>query len=180
MGRNAGWIALHAGVASGSDAVLLPEIPFDFAAVAEHVLSRHKVGKRASLICVSEGARPVGGQQTVAHHDATSADPIRLGGVGKFVADELERRTGIESRYVILGHTQRGGSPVPADRVLGTLFGSRAIGLLRECRAGRMVAVREGKLTDVEITTPAGKQRTVPVDDPLIASARAVGTVFGG
>lgn len=179
MGRNAGWIALYSGVASGSDVVLLPEIPFDVGVVAERVQRRNRRGRGYTVICVSEGARPTGGAQFVARHDPTSPDPIRLGGVGAWLSGELERMTGIESRHVVLGHVQRGGSPIAADRVLGTRFGHHAMTLLRSGVGGRMVAMQEGKLTDVPMDLPAGKQRLVPMDEPLLDAARSVFTSFG-
>ncbi len=180
MGRNAGWIALHAGVASGAHVILVPEIPFSFDAVASSVKARAAYGSRYSIICVAEGARPQGGQPLVARVDPTSPDPIRLGGVGKFVADELERRTGIEARYVVLGHVQRGGPPVPADRILGTILGRHALEILaRDGATERMAAIQNGRLTDVAIADVAGKQRLVGPDEPLLAAARAVHTSFG-
>lgn len=178
MGRNAGWIALHSGVASGADVILLPEMPFEIDAIVAKVHERAAIGKRSTLVCAAEGAKPRGGAQIVAKIDPTSPDPIRLGGIAKFVAEEVEKRTGVESRYVVLGHTQRGGTPVPADRVLSTLLGNHAMTLLREGKVGRMVAVQNGSLTDVDLSRPAGKQRQVPADDPLISAARAVGTSF--
>jgi 6-phosphofructokinase 1 len=179
MGRNAGWIALHAGVASGADVILLPEIPFRLDEVYRKVKDRGQKGKRSSLICVSEGARLEGQGQVVARRVETSPDPIRLGGIAKFLADKIEDDTGVESRFVILGHTQRGGTPVAADRVLGTLLGSHAMTLLRQGKVGRMVAVQGGKLTDVDLSHSAGRQRLVNPDDPLILAARNVGTIFG-
>ncbi len=179
MGRNAGWIALHAGVASGSDIILLPEVPFSLDNVYKIVRERAEKGKRSSLICVSEGARMIGGQQIVARRVETSPDPIRLGGIAKFLAEKIEDETGVESRYTILGHTQRGGTPVAADRVIGTLLGSHAMTLLRQGRVGRMVAVHGNQLADVDLATPAGKQRLVKLDDPLILAARNVGASFG-
>jgi 6-phosphofructokinase 1 len=179
MGRNAGWIALHAGVASGADVILLPEIPFNLEEVYRKVRDRSQRGKRSSLICVSEGARLEGKGQVVARRVETSPDPIRLGGIAKFLADKIEDDTGVESRYVILGHTQRGGTPVAADRVLGTLLGSHAMTLLRQGKVGRMVAVQGGKLTDIDLSYSAGKQRLVNPDDALILAARNVGTIFG-
>lgn len=179
MGRNAGWIALHAGVAGGADVILLPEIPFSMEKVYAKVRERAGKSKRSSLICVSEGARLEGGGQIVARRVESSPDPIRLGGIAKYLADKIEDDTGVESRYTILGHTQRGGTPVAADRVLGTLLGSHAMTLLREGKVGRMVAIQQGKLTDIDLATPAGKQRLVKQDDPLIMAARNVGSVFG-
>lgn len=180
MGRNAGWIALHAGVAGGADVILLPEIPFSFEAVCEKVKERQRLGKASSLICASEGAKMAGGKQIVAKVDPTSPDPIRLGGIGKYLADRIEDATGIESRYVVLGHTQRGGTPVASDRVLSTLLGNHAMTLLREGKVGRMVAVQRGQLTDIDLEEPAGKQRLVKAEsEPLVQAARAVGTSFG-
>ena len=120
----------------------------------------------------------MGGSQMVAKVDVTSHDPIRLGGIGKYLADEIEANTGVESRFVVLGHVQRGGIPVPADRVLSTLLGSHAMTLLRENQAGRMVAVQNGRLTSVPLESLAGKQRLVPPTDPLLTAAERVGASF--
>lgn len=186
MGRHAGWIALYAGVAGGADVILLPELPFSFDAIAAGIVERRRAGKRSSIVCVAEGARPRNGEQVVARVDPTSPDPIRLGGIGKVVADRIEDLTGIESRFVVLGHVQRGGSPVAADRILGTRFGHHAMALLRSGARGRMVAMQglgESGLTDVDLRVPAGKQRLVPVgagaEHPVIAAAKAVRTGFG-
>ncbi|MEZ6241958.1 MAG: ATP-dependent 6-phosphofructokinase [Phycisphaerales bacterium] len=179
MGRNAGWIALYAGVASGSDAILLPEIPFDLAKVCDFCHSRSQRGKRFSIICCSEGAKPRGGQQMVERVDPLSPDPIRLGGIGKWLSDKIEDETGIESRYVVLGHVQRGGTPVAADRVLATQLGHHAMHLLRLGKRNRLVVMQGGVLHDVELTSAAGRQRLVPVDHQLIAAARSVNTCFG-
>jgi ATP-dependent phosphofructokinase / diphosphate-dependent phosphofructokinase len=179
MGRNAGWIALHAGVAGAAHAILIPEIPFDIDGLSRHIAERRRRGRKHSIICVAEGAMPRGGEKIVARVDPTSPDPIRLGGVGKYVADAIEKHTGLESRYVVLGHVQRGGTPVAADRVLSTQFGHHAMHLLQTGKWNRMVAVQGGKLSDVSITEPAGKQRLVTMDTPLIAAARTVGTYFG-
>jgi phosphofructokinase-like protein len=179
MGRNAGWIALHAGVASASDAILIPEIPFDLEILCDAAKDRIRRGKRSTLICVSEGSRPKGGSQLVAKVDATSPDPIRLGGVAKFIAEAMEERTGIESRYVVLGHVQRGGVPCAFDRVLATQLGHHAMSLVLAGKHGRMVAVQRGTLVDIPIDEPAGRQRLVPVNHPLLDAARAVGASFG-
>jgi 6-phosphofructokinase 1 len=180
MGRNAGWIALTAGVASGSDIILLPEIPFDLEHLAENVRFRmRKGGPGFAIIVAAEGARPREGKQVVDRVDPTSPDPIRLGGIGRWVADELARRTGIETRSSALGHIQRGGGPIPADRILATHFGYHAIKVLMEGKRGRMV-VRQGNVFgDVDLLFAAGKQRLVPVNHPLIEAARAIGTGFG-
>jgi 6-phosphofructokinase 1 len=179
MGRNAGWIALYSGLAAGADVILVPEIPFIMEEICHAVRIRTKQGKRFSIIVASEGAKPLGGKQIVDRIDPTSPDPIRLGGIGKWLSTEVEGRTGIESRYVVLGHVQRGGTPVAADRVLATQFGYRAMQLLRSGARNRLVVMQGMKLTDIDITEAAGRQRTVPADHPLVAAARSVYTSFG-
>ncbi|MBY0114315.1 MAG: ATP-dependent 6-phosphofructokinase [Phycisphaerales bacterium] len=179
MGRNAGWIALGAGLASGSDAILIPEIPFHLETVCDMAVSRGRRGKRFSIICVAEGAAPIGEKQKIAKIDPTSPDPVRLGGIAEWLASAIEQETKIESRYVVLGHVQRGGTPVAQDRVLATMLGHRAMELVRVSRFGRMVAVQGGTLTDVAIEEVSGKQRKVRPDDPMVAAARAVYTTFG-
>jgi 6-phosphofructokinase 1 len=188
MGRNAGWIALHAGIASGADIILLPEIPFSLDHVAATIAQRSRSHRRYSIICASEGARPAGGSQLVARTDPRAADPIRLGGVAKFLSDAVELRTdeldadegeGVECRFAVLGHIQRGGTPVAADRVLATQLAHHAMTLLRAGRFGRMVAMQGLTLTDVPLSEPANKQRLVPADHHLIHAARAIGTSFG-
>jgi len=179
MGRNAGWIALHAGIASGTDVILIPEIPFDLEKVCEFVVGRSRRGKRFSIICVSEGARPKDGAQVVHRIDPTSPDPIRLGGIGQKVAQDIEAATGIETRTVSLGHVQRGGTPVAADRVLATEFGGAAIELLMAGERGRLVVMKGRTVTHIPLEEAAGKQRLVPLDLPLLRAARNVGTCFG-
>ena len=179
MGRNAGWIALHSGIASGSDVILIPEIPYDINVVSDFVISRSKRGKRFSIICVSEGARPAGGKQIISRIDPTSPDPVRLGGIGQKVAADIEAITGIETRAVTLGHVQRGGTPVAADRVLATEFGNEAIELLEAGERGRLVVMKGRTVTHIPLEEAEGKQRLVPLDHPLIRAARNVNTCFG-
>ncbi|MFA7235965.1 MAG: ATP-dependent 6-phosphofructokinase [Phycisphaeraceae bacterium] len=179
MGRNAGWIALQAGIASGSDILLIPEIEFDLDSISEKVQNRSRHGKRFTIIVVSEGAKPKGGKQIVDRVDPTSPDPIRLGGVGKFVADAIEKNTGIETRCTVLGHVQRGGTPVAQDRVLATQFGHAAMQVLMEGKQGRLVVMQDNHVSDIELLRAANKQRMIEPNDPLVISARAVGTCFG-
>ncbi|MAE60904.1 MAG: 6-phosphofructokinase [Planctomycetaceae bacterium] len=179
MGRNAGWIALHAGVASGADVILLPEIPYDIQAIADFVTERSRHGKRFTILCVSEGAKPLGGRQVVQEIDPTVPDPVRLGGVGNVIAEQIEQRTGVETRCTVLGHVQRGGTPCPADRILGTQFGHAAIEALMAGKRDRLIVMQGLTVTDVDILRAADTQRTVPVDHPLVRAARAVGTSFG-
>lgn len=179
MGRNAGWIALHAGIASGSDVILIPEIPFEIPPICEFVKDRSRRGKRFSIICVSEGARPRGGSQVVSRIVPDSPEPARLGGIGQKIAEEIEAATGIETRTITLGHVQRGGTPVAADRVLSTEFGGKAIELLAAGERSRLVVMQNGKVTHIPLQDAEGKQRLISPADPLITAARGVGTCFG-
>lgn len=180
MGRNAGWLALHSGVASGSDVILIPEIPFELDDICHAVETRAQRRFGFTIICCAEGAKPRGGAQIVDRVVETSPDPIRLGGVGKWLSTEIENRTGIESRSVVLGHVQRGGVPVAQDRVLSTQFGHLAMELLRMGVRNRLVVMRNGQLGHIEITEAADRQRLVdPDNDPLVNAARAVYTSFG-
>ncbi|MEM8710554.1 MAG: ATP-dependent 6-phosphofructokinase [Planctomycetota bacterium] len=179
MGRNAGWIALRAGVAGGADVILVPEIPFSIDHVVEQIEWRRKLGRRSTIVCVAEGATMIGGKQVVHALDPTSPDPVKLGGIGEVVAKLIDERSPVESRAVTLGHTQRGGSPVANDRVLGTQFGAAATQLLLDGRANRMVAWVDGRVTDIDISDPAKGQRTIAPDEPLVTAARACYTNFG-
>ena len=179
MGRYAGWLALHAGIAGGADVILIPEIPFDWNAVFDACSRRARKGKRFSIICVAEGARPEGGKMVVRRRVEGSPDPVRLGGIGRLVTGTIEQNTGIVSRATILGYVQRGGSPCPFDRVFATSLGYKAAQLVADGNWGRMASWQNGRLTDVAIEDVAGGSRTVPLDDPLLAVARSVGTSFG-
>jgi 6-phosphofructokinase 1 len=179
MGHRAGWIALHAGVAGGGDIILIPEISFTAEAVAAKVGERRRQGRRFSIVVVAEGAKPVGGDVVIRKIVAASADPVRLGGVGFVLQEHLEKATEMECRTVVLGHLQRGGSPTPFDRILATRLGAEAVDLIVRGRHGRMVAVQDGKITSVPLKAAAGGPRTVPLNDPLIAAARSIGTSFG-
>ncbi len=179
MGRNAGWLTLHAGISSGSDVILIPEIPYDLGRICEVLERRGRNGKRFSIVAVSEGAKPIGGEVVVQRLVETSPDPIRLGGIANKLVADIEGASGLESRATILGHIQRGGTPTPADRVLATMFGHQALKLLLGGAEGKLVVWKDGKLSQVDIESVAGKQRKVPLDHPLVATARAVGTSLG-
>lgn len=179
MGHRAGWIALYAGVAGGGDIILIPEIPYDIGAIAAKVKERSRRGRHFSIVVVAEGAKPKGGDAVVKRMVVKSADPVRLGGVGFVLQDQLEKITGSETRTVVLGHLQRGGSPTAADRVLATELGARAVDLIVRSEFGQMVAVKDGRITAIPLEVAAGGPRTVPLDHPLIAAARSIGTNFG-
>ena len=194
MGHNAGWLALGAGLAGGADVILIPEIPYHLAAVAEALVHRNRKGKRFSIIAVAEGAISV--------EDLQAADPSQSNGkknkkkeskgedlsdtqgeclqdVSARLATALQEHTGLEIRVTALGHLQRGGTPTPSDRLLATQLGTRAAELVREQVFGVMVAVRGGACVPVPLEEVAGKCRTVPLDHPWIRSARMVGTCMG-
>lgn len=179
MGRTAGWIALYAGVAGGGDIILMPEIPYDINAVAEKVRERNRRGKKFSIVIVAEGAKPKGGDVVVQRIVKESTDPIRLGGVGFVIGKELEEITGIETRTVVIGHVQRGGSPTAIDRILATQLGTKACELIEKKDFGKMVGIRGGELISVPLADVAKGARTVPLDNELIRSARAIGVSFG-
>ena len=179
MGRYAGWLALHAGVAGGAVVILIPEIPFDWDAVCEVCRRRYRIGKRFSILCVAEGARPEGGRMVIERHVEGSPDPVRLGGVGRLVAGTVEQQTGIESRSTDLGYVQRGGSPCAFDRVFATMLGHQAATLVAEGRWNRMASWQKGRLTDVPLAEVASGSRNIPPDDTLLTVARSVGTSFG-
>lgn len=179
MGRNAGWLTLHAGIASGADVILIPEIPYSLEPICETCVARSKRGKRFTLIAVAEGACPKGGEQIVNKIVHDSPDPIRLGGVSTVLAEQIAERTHLETRANILGHVQRGGTPVAFDRVLATRFGHKAIELIAAQQWNQMVVVQQGEIHTVPIESVAHQQRTVPLDDPFIAMARSVGTCMG-
>jgi len=179
MGRRAGWIALYAGVAGGGDIILIPEIPYSLGAIAAKVNERKKRGKRFSIVVIAEGARPKGGDVVIKKVVEKSSDPVRLGGVGFVLGEQLERLTGAETRTVVLGHLQRGGSPTAYDRILATELGTEAVELIARRKFGRMVAVRRGAITSVPLETAAGGPRLVPLGHLLVAAARALGTSFG-
>jgi phosphofructokinase-like protein len=178
MGRHAGWIAVHSGMAGGADVILIPEIPYDIEKVCEAVMDRELHGKHFSIVVVAEGAFPKGGTLThVAAKEAGSEQ--RLGGVADRVAREITHLTGKESRVVVLGHLQRGGPPTTFDRVLGTRFGAAAARLVRKGQFGRMVALLPPDVESVLLKDAISKMKTVPLNNDILESAREIGIAFG-
>lgn len=180
MGRYAGWLALEGGVAGGGDIILIPEIPFNWESVCRKVLERNQRGKRFSLVVVAEGVKLPSGELVFQGviSDGKGKN-VRLGGVGEVVAKEIEARTGIETRYIVLGHLQRGGSPTAFDRLLATQFGYVAAEMAIAGKFGYMVAIRGNKIKPVLIKRAIRRFRLVPRNHILIAAARAIGTSFG-
>jgi 6-phosphofructokinase 1 len=173
MGRDVGWITLYAGVAGGADVILIPEYPFQIDAILDKIEQRDASGRLFTIIAVAEGARPASGTATYAICDGRR----RYGGVAFWLAEQLAHSTRHDVRPVILGHLQRGGEPTPRDRRLATMFGARALEQALSHTTGVMVAMRNGTLTSVPLV---GRQtRAIPEDDPVLATARAVGISLG-
>jgi 6-phosphofructokinase 1 len=178
MGRHAGWIAAHSGIAGGGDIILIPEIPFRYDRIVEAVKDREARGRHFTLVVVAEGAREAGGQEMyIAPVDGKGEG--RLGGIGHSVARELEKRTGKETRVVVLGHMQRGGGPTTFDRLLCTRFGARAVQLIAAEKFGMMVANQPPDTVAVPITQAIGRLRTIPPNGDIVQTARALGISFG-
>jgi len=179
MGRHAGWIALHSGIAGGANVVLIPEQPFDIQAVCRLVEERFET-RYSPIIVVSEGAVPAeGGDMTLVSGEKDAFGHVRLGGIGDRLASEIEGRTGKEARAVVLGHIQRGGSPTAFDRVLATRFGGKAVEMLKAGETDRMVAFKPPSIGSVPLEEVVGKTRTVPLDFDVVRTARAIGVSFG-
>jgi ATP-dependent phosphofructokinase / diphosphate-dependent phosphofructokinase len=178
MGRYAGWIALHAGMAGGADVILIPEIPFDLEKVAQRIRKRDEMGARFSIVVAAEGAKPIGGSAYLMRH--ASADYAeKLGGIGAIVAARLEALTGKEARSVLLGHLQRGGAPTSFDRMLATRFGAHAVELTLREKFGVMVAFHPPDIADVPLDRVVGRTRTVPLDFDVVRAARAMNISLG-
>ncbi len=178
MGRYAGWIALEGGMAGAADIILLPEVPFSLDAVVQRCRERES-REGHTLICIAEGAKPIGGSLTVAATIADSPDPLRLGGVGAHLQHDLQPLLQSEVRATLLGHTQRGGSPTPFDRVLATRFGWHAAQLVRRGDHGRMVTLSGSDISSVPLAEVANKNRPVPADHALLKAARGLGISLG-
>jgi phosphofructokinase-like protein len=178
MGRHAGWIALEAGLAGGADVILIPEIPFEIERVLVPLAARRQRGRGFSIVVVAEGAAPQGGSPFYqASHNKLS--PPRLGGIGAWLALEIEARMRVEARAVVLGHLQRGGSPNAFDRVLGTRFGAAAARVVAAGGFGQMVALHTPHVVPVPLAEAVGVPKRVPSDGELVATARGLGIGFG-
>ena len=182
MGHNAGWLTLGAGVAGGADVILIPEIAYDIEKVAEAIRFRRRNGKSFSIVAFAEGARRKGAAVSGANgkpKDEGDDSFVFPMGASIEVARDLERLTGLETRVTILGHLQRGGSPSCADRLLATRLGTACAAAIHEGKSGVMIATRGETTTSVPLQDVAGKRKEVPLDHPLVMSARQVGTCFG-
>ena len=176
MGRHAGWIALHGGLAGGADIILIPEIPFDYDKIAKVIKKRDARGSHGTVVVVAEGARAKDGQQVKRD---TQGGEFRLGGIGDIVAREIAIRTGKETRSCVLGHLQRGGPPTTMDRILGTRFGVKAVQLANEGHFGSMVSYQSYQVRHVPIADAVNRLRLVPPNGELVQAARDVEISFG-
>jgi phosphofructokinase-like protein len=177
MGRYAGWIALNTGVSATADVILLPEIPYDIACVAEKIQERYSQGRAFAIVVVAEGARPKGGGYAVVEKKAGQAE--RLGGAGERVAAEIAKATGRDTRHVVLGHLLRGGSPTTFDRLLSLRFGAAAVRALAAGKTGVMVALDPPKVRYVPLAEATERMKVVPLDCDTILTARELGICLG-
>jgi ATP-dependent phosphofructokinase / diphosphate-dependent phosphofructokinase len=178
MGRNTGWIALHAGIAGGADVILIPEIPFRIESIADTIRAQERAGQEYSIVVVAEGAAPAGGA-TRARAPREAGHEVRLGGIGEVLADDLARVLKRETRSLALGHLQRGGSPTSFDRLLATGLGSAAMRLVNEGLFGNMIALKPPTLAPVPLHQVVGKIHRVALDSDAVRTARDLGTGFG-
>ena len=174
MGRHAGWIALNSGIAGSADVILIPEIPFDIAKVCDKIRQREAEGRHFSMVVVAEGALPVGGAESF-----VDADRRRLGGVADKVARSIEAMTGKETRSLVLGHLQRGGSPTTFDRLLALRFGAAAVRLIAARHFDTMVALDPPEIVGVPLADVLAKPKLVPVDSDTVITARDLGISLG-
>jgi phosphofructokinase-like protein len=177
MGRDAGFITLHAGVSGGADVILIPEIPFKFEAVMKKVRERAEGGSHFSLVAVSEGAKPLGGQVVYSRGGDAVYVP-RLGGIGQEVGKYIEEQ-GFEARVTVLGHVQRGGSPTAFDRWLATRYGAAAVRAAAEGKFGNMVALRDALIIDIPLSKALAAPKRVDVNGDGVRTARGIGISFG-
>jgi 6-phosphofructokinase 1 len=171
MGRHAGWIALHAGIAGGADAILIPEVPFSVEEVWGRLKKRHAKGKTFSIVVVAEGAKTAKREELIKQSDKIDEfGHVRLGGIGHWLGKEIEKVSGVETRVTILGHVQRGGSPTPYDRVLATRFGCKAVEAVANGEWGKMVSLQGSNIGLVDIKDAIKEMRTAPQELYDIAS----------
>ncbi|MGE0439571.1 MAG: 6-phosphofructokinase [Gemmatimonadales bacterium] len=178
MGRYAGWISLHSGLSGSADVILIPEIPFDIDKVCEKIRARERAGRNFSIVVVAEGARPIGGRAALLE-EAKLGSVERLGGMAAQVAALISERTGKETRSLVLGHLQRGGSPTTFDRLLALRFGSAAVRAIGEEAFGTVVVFTPPTVSRRPIADVMGRQKTVPLDSGIILTARNLGISFG-
>lgn len=179
MGRHAGWIALNSGISGGAHVILIPEIPFHMDKVCDHIMECALYGERYAIVVAAEGAIPAGGEIISKGKGEIGRQDVVLGGIGEYVAKEVSLKTGKDSRSLVLGHLQRGGSPTTFDRLISLRFGGAAIRMVEEKQFGTMVALDPPEVKAVPLEQVIGTIRQVPVDSDTIQTARDIGISFG-
>ena len=179
MGRHAGWIALNSGISGAADVILIPEIPFDLNKVCDHIMERELHGQRYAIVVAAEGAVPLGGRAINKGNGEVGRQDVVLGGVGEFVAKEIARLTGKDTRSMVLGHLQRGGSPTTFDRLLSLRFGAAAVRMIEAKKFGMMVALVPPDVSAVPLEDAIGNMKRVSLGGDTIQTARDIGISFG-
>ncbi|MFH1480739.1 MAG: ATP-dependent 6-phosphofructokinase [Pseudomonadota bacterium] len=179
MGRHAGWIALNSGISGSADVILIPEIPFDIEKVCDHIMEEELHGQRYAIVVAAEGASPTGGQVMDKGKGEVGRQDVILGGIGDWVAKEIAKRIGKDTRSLVLGHLQRGGSPTTFDRLLSLRFGAAAVRFVEEKKFGTMVALVPPEIKAIPLEEVIGGIKKVPLDSDTIRTARDIGICFG-
>jgi len=179
MGRDAGWIALHSGIAGGADVILIPEIPFSYEAICRKIADRRLRGKKFSIMVVAEGAKLPDGSNVFQTEVKDNPHHNKLGGVAEIIGREIQENCGVETRVTVLGHLQRGGTPTPFDRILGTRFGVKAVELAMNAEFGKMVCLCSSTVHSVSLEAAVAEQKLVKPDCELVRAAKSVGISFG-
>lgn len=177
MGRYAGWIAMHSGISASADVILIPEIPFSYDPIVDTIRRRERQGDRYSIVVVAEGASPEG--KGVFTKGKESGQEVQLGGIGEHLSRELSEKTGKESRSLVLGHLQRGGSPTTYDRLMSLRYGAAAARCLNDEDYNNIIVMQDNKLKRIPISKVAGKMKNVPLDSDTVQTARDIGICMG-
>jgi 6-phosphofructokinase 1 len=179
MGRHAGWIALNSGISGAADVILIPEIPFDMKKVCDHIMEGELRGQRYAIVVAAEGAAPAGGRALDKGAGEVGRQDVLLGGVGEYVAREIARCTGKDTRSLVLGHLQRGGSPTTFDRLLSLRFGAAAVRFIAEGKFGSMVALDPPEVKAIPLEQVIGGIKRIPLESDTIQTAREIGICLG-
>jgi 6-phosphofructokinase 1 len=179
MGRHAGWIALNSGLSGSADVILIPEIPFHIDKVCDHIMANDLRGQRYAIVVVAEGASPAGGRAMAKGEGEIGRQDVVLGGIGEYLAKEIAKNTGKDTRSLVLGHLQRGGSPTTFDRLIALRFGAAAVRMIEEHNFGTMVALIPPQVVMVPLERVVGNIKNVPLDSDTIKTAREIGISLG-
>jgi len=179
MGRHAGWIALNSGISGAADVILIPEIPFDMKKVCDHIMEGELRGQRYAIVVAAEGAAPAGGRALDKGAGEVGRQDVLLGGVGEYVAREIARCTGKDTRSLVLGHLQRGGSPTTFDRLLSLRFGAAAVRFIAEKKFGTMVSLDPPEVKAIPLEQVIGGIKRIPLESDTIQTAREIGICLG-